>query len=183
MIHSFINEKKEWIEKAYAKMQKRKPVKKTYIDEEEFLFLGKLYKLKYYSGIKIGFKDNNLYFPTASKFRAEKELTKWYIDQASKFIAKRVQHHAEKMNAEFGDLRFSDTSSKWGTCFPDNSLQFNWRLIMTPLMVLDYVVIHELAHTTEKNHGPSFWRKVRLFTPAYRQHRKWLTENAHLLQV
>lgn len=183
MINSFINEKKEWIEKTYAKIAKRKPVKKSYTDDEEFLFLGKFYKLHFYSGVKIGFKEDKLYFPMASKFRAEKELRKWYIDQAEKFITKRVSYHAKKMSTSFNNLRFSDTSSKWGTCFPDNSLQFNWRLIMTPLMVLDYVVIHELVHTTEKNHGDGFWRKVRLFTPAYKQHRKWLNENAYLLQV
>jgi predicted metal-dependent hydrolase len=92
-------------------------------------------------------------------------------------------HHGLKMNATHSGLMFSDTKSKWGTCMHDNRLQFNWRLVMAPRMVLDYVVIHELAHTKEKNHGRNFWAKVRAFTPAYRQHRKWLTDNAHLLTV
>lgn len=183
MIHQFIREKEKWIEKCLTTLEKRKPVKKQYKEGEEFLFLGKKYALKLHDGIKIGFKDDNLYFPRASLFRAEKEITNWYIQQAKLFIAKRVKFHADKMDAEYADLLFSDTKSKWGTCFPDNSLQFNWRLIMTPIMVLDYVVIHELTHTTEKNHGNSFWRKVRLYTPAYKQHRKWLNDNAHLLQL
>lgn len=183
IVNQFLRERADWIEKTYAKISQKKAVKKQYVEGEEFLFLGKTYKLKLYDGIKIGFRDNYLYFPKASLFRAEKELTMWYLQQANILITKRVNFHAKKMDAEYEDLLFSDTKSKWGTCFPDNSLQFNWRLIMTPLMVLDYVVIHELTHTTEKNHGDAFWRKVRLYTPAYKQHRKWLSDNAHLLQV
>lgn len=90
---------------------------------------------------------------------------------------------SKKMNTKYKSIRFSDTFSKWGTCFPDNSLQSNWRLIMTPITVINYVVVHELAHTTEKNHGSRFWNKVSLYTPAYKQHRKWLDKNKHLLSV
>lgn len=183
MINQFIREKQSWIEKCLTILEKRKPLKRNYTEGEKFLFLGKSYPLHFHDGIKIGFKDDKLYFPKASVFRAKKEMTNWYMQQAKLFITKRVKHHAEKMDAEYSNLVFSDTKSKWGTCFPDNSLQFNWRLIMTPVMVLDYVVIHELTHTTEKNHGTSFWSKVRQYTPAYKQHRKWLNDNAHLLSL
>lgn len=183
MIDQFIASKKEWIEKTLEKVQKRIPAKKNYREGETFLFLGQEYQLKFYNGIHIVAKNGILYFPKALAFRMQKELHKWYRDQAKDIITKRVMYHAEKMHATYKDIFFSDTSSKWGTCFADNRLQFNWRLVMTPLMVLDYVVIHELTHTTEKHHQDSFWRRVRLFTPAYRQHRKWLEQNAHVLQV
>lgn len=183
IINQFIKEKEEWIQKAHAAVTARKPQRKAYADGELFLFLGKEYPLKLVDGIAIGIKDGHLQLPKVVHFRAKKELTQWYIRQAKEIITKRVAFHAEKMDASYTSLHFSDTKSKWGTCFPDNSLQFNWRLVMTPLMVLDYVVIHELAHTTEKNHGDNFWRKVRQYTPAYKQHRKWLNEHAHLLQV
>ena len=181
VINQFINSKKEWIEKSLEKVHKRIPKKRSYKEGEEFLFLGKDYKLKFYNGLKIVPKTGVLYFPKALEFRIQKELHNWYIDQAKDIITKRVVYHAQKMNATYKDIFFSDPSSKWGTCFADNRLQFNWRLVMTPLMVLDYVVIHELTHTTEKHHQDSFWRRVRQFTPAYRQHRKWLEENAGLL--
>lgn len=181
LIQQFLNEKAEWIKKSLTTIQKRKPVKRQYTEDEEFLFLGKVYKLKLSSGMEIALKNDILYLPKVSLFRAEKELTNWYIREAKEIITKRVVYHAEKMHTAYTSLMFSDTKSKWGTCFPDNSLQFNWRLVMAPLMVLDYVVIHELVHTTEKNHSDAFWRKVRLYTPAYRQHRKWLNDNAHVL--
>ena len=183
LIQKFLAEKEEWLKEHLATIRKRMPQKKTYQEGETFYFLGKPYTLKHTNGIEIKLLEQELLLPKVMLFRAQKELTNWYLYQAKETISKRVAYHAEKMQAAYTDLLFSDTKSKWGTCFPDNSLQFNWRLIMAPLMVLDYVVIHELTHTTEKNHGDGFWRKVRLYTPAYRQHRKWLEENAQILVI
>lgn len=183
VINQFIHSKNDWILKTLEKVHQRKPKKRLYEEGEVFLFLGQEFSLKFYAGIKIIAKDSVLYFPKALEFRIQKELENWYKSQASEIITKRVEYHAKKMETTYKDIFFSDTSSKWGTCFADNRLQFNWRLVMTPLMVLDYVVIHELTHTTEKHHQDTFWRRVRLFTPAYRQHRKWLEQNAHLLQI
>lgn len=183
MIRNFINEKEEWIEKTLLKIHNRVPQKKQYTEGEVFYFLGEPHVLRFYDDITIQTKNGKLFFPKALQFRLQKELGEWFVKQAKTTIMNRLEIKSHEMDASYGIVRFSDTSSKWGTCFPDNSLQFNWRLIMAPLMVLDYVVIHELAHTTEKNHGDSFWRKVRQFTPAYRQHRKWLNDNAHLLTI
>ncbi len=183
VINRFVVEKEAWIKKTLEKINKRKPLKRMYNDGEEFLFLGKVYPLKLTNNLSVQLTENALLLPRAAHFRAQKELVSWYKAQAQSIITKRLAFYADKMQAHYKDLLFSDTKSKWGTCFPDNSLQFNWRLVMVPLMVLDYVVIHELTHTTEKNHGDAFWRRVRLFTPAYKQHRKWLEESAHLLIV
>lgn len=180
LIDRFINEKKEWITKTVVKVQQRQIKNKIYQEGETFLYLGKTYSLHFGSYTEISL-SNVLQFPLGLQFRIEKELTTWYMHQAKTKITERVRYHAEKMETNYGQLLFSDTSSKWGTCTHENNLQFNWRLIMAPLMVLDYVVIHELAHTKEKNHQSSFWRLVGRYTPAYRQHRKWLANNGHLL--
>lgn len=182
-IQAFLHEKEEWLVQNIAVVRARMPQKKMYQEGEIFYFLGKPYSLVYTDELVIHLTEDKLLLPKVMLFRAQKELTNWYLHQAKETISKRVAFHAEKMQTAYTKLLFSDTKSKWGTCFPDNSLQFNWRLIMAPLIVLDYVVIHELAHTTEKNHGDVFWRKVRLYTPAYRQHRKWLEENAQLLVI
>ncbi len=181
-IENFISQKKDWILKNLEKSKKRVTAKKTYKEGEEFLYLGDKYKLKYGDFKKINI-DKTLNIPLAMSVRIKKELTNWYIKQAKEIISAQVEHMSKKMGAKYKSIRFSDTSSKWGTCFADNSLQFNWRLIMTPLPVLNYVVVHELVHTTEKHHQQSFWKKVDLYTPAYKQHRKWLANNKHLLEV
>lgn len=183
VINNFLKEKSAWIEKTLQKVSMRITKKKLYKEGEIFYFLGEPHTLTFYDGIYIEAQNRTLLFPKALEFRIEKELKGWFEKKAKETIGKRLGIKAQEMQASFGEVRYSDTSSKWGTCFADNSLQFNWRLIMAPLMVLDYVVIHELAHTTEKNHRDSFWRKVRQFTPAYRQHRKWLNDHAHLLSL
>lgn len=181
IIQQFLDEKEDWIKKTLEKVVKRKIEKKRFEEGERFLFLGVSKRLTFYDGIEIFIKGEYLYFPKAMRIRAKKELESWYKKQAQTLISQRLLKKAEEVQASFTNVFFSDTKSKWGTCFADNTLQFNWRLIMAPLMVVDYVVIHELVHTTEKNHSDKFWRKVRLFTPAYKQHRKWLNENGDSL--
>lgn len=183
LIDAFVREKQDWIEKTLSQMEKRKPPQKAYQNGEVFYFLGEEKTFTLYSGIEIKIKDTQLLFPQVMLLRAQKEINNWYKKQAETIITQRLFIKAEEMGASYRGFFISDTKSKWGTCFADNSLQFNWRLVMAPLMVLDYVVIHELTHTTEKNHGDAFWRRVRNFTPAYKQHRKWLEQNAHLLII
>jgi len=181
LIENFIKAKQEWIFKALQKVESRKVSQKTYLEGEEFLYLGDAYKLHIGNFKEITAADGFLNFPDFMVFRIKKELANWYIRESKKVITQRVVQVSVKMGTKFKSIRFSDTSSKWGTCFHDNSLQFNWRLVMTPLTVINYVVVHELAHTKEKNHGPRFWAKVSLYTPAFKQHRKWLEKNKHLL--
>lgn len=180
LIKQFISKKQDWIEKHLQKLEEKKARSKKYINGEEFWYLGKIYKLHIGNYKEITLTDT-LNFPNFLIFRAKKELTSWYLKQAKEKITQRVSYHASQIGTQYKSLLFSDTKSKWGTCGPENDLQFNWRLIMTPLMVVDYVVIHELVHTLEKNHSGKFWRKVGLHTPAFRQHKKWLNQNAHLL--
>ncbi len=181
VIQKFIETKRDWIEKTFEKVNVHRPIKKEYKENEEFLYLGKPYKLQFYIGTEIKTQEDNLLFPKALEFRIKKELENWYLKNAKEIISKRVGIRAKEMHTEYKSIMFSDTISKWGTCTHNNRLQFNWRLIMAPLMVLDYVVIHELAHTTEKNHARDFWNRVSVFTPAYRQHRKWLSVHQKLL--
>lgn len=180
VINQFINSKEEWIIKNTKKFQKKKAGPKQYVQGETFWYLGNEHKLNLGDFTEISV-TTTFNFPKFLHFRIQKELEAWYKKQAKEIITKRLAYHTVHMKASYKSVMFSDTKSKWGTCGPDNDLQFNWRLVMVPLVVLDYVVIHELAHTTEKNHGEKFWKKVAANTPAYRQHRKWLNNHAHLL--
>lgn len=149
--------------------------------KEEYLYLGRKLTLHPGNYTSIAVKDDLLLFPQALLFRKEKELTMWYVQQAKKIIAAHVERFAKEMQTNYKSLTFSDTRSKWGSCTHDNRLQFSWRLVMAPLLVLNYVIIHELAHTIEKNHTQYFWMKVRRFNPSYRQQIKWLKEHGELL--
>lgn len=146
------------------------------------LYLGKSYPIDVGNHKEIKIQEKFL-FPQGLLFRIEKELYVWYTKQAREKITQRVEYYSKIMSAEYLTLTFSDTRSQWGSCSPENNLQFSWRLIMAPLSVLDYVVIHELAHTKEKNHTWKFWSVVKRITPAYKQHMKWLKVHANELVI
>ncbi|MFA6570498.1 MAG: SprT family zinc-dependent metalloprotease, partial [Bacteroidota bacterium] len=174
IINKFVRDKSEWITRKLKSLPVL-PRKNTgaLTEGDEILFLGKMYKIEAGNYKSITLKDK-LYFPKALMFRIQKEITGWYISQAKKIITERVVYYSSLMKKEYRSIAFSDTISKWGSCTPDNRLQFNWRLIMSPILVLDYVVVHELTHTTEKNHRSKFWKEVAIYKPAYKQYVKWL---------
>ena len=96
--------------------------------------------------------------------------------------ASAVRHrYAHRIGMEVGQVRITDAVKRWGSC--GKGLNFSWRLIMAPLSVLDYVVIHELVHTIERNHSRNFWNKVTTMCPTYRSSMQWLKKNEHLLHI
>lgn len=182
MIDKFIRDNWDWVEKHQAK-QKIKAVKKKYEDGETFLFLGEKLTLKIGDYVNILYRENELLIPKFMEFRIEKEIKEWLIKQSKKIILGQLAKYAKEMDVKHGQIMFSDTQSKWGTCFADNRLQFNFRLVMAPIFVINYVIVHELSHTIEKNHSYKFWSIVRKFNPSYRQQIKWLKLNGESLKL
>lgn len=154
-----------------------------YIDGATFLYLGEKLTLKIGDYAGLLHRENELLIPKFMEFRIEKEIKNWFIKQAQKIILGQLAKYAKEMDVKHSRIMFSDTQSKWGTCFPDNRLQFNWRLVMAPVLVINYVVVHELSHTIEKNHSHKFWSIVRKFNPSYRQQIKWLKINGEALKL
>jgi len=183
LVDQFVERKMTWIQKKIAVATKFPlQIKKNIEQNDTYYYLGTPYAVNIGNFKEIS-RTQTLNFPRHLLFRGKTELTNWYINEAKRVITERATYFAKSMKTTYRRISYSDTSSKWGSCAPDNSLQFNWRLVMAPIIVLDYVVVHELAHTNEKNHGPKFWRIVAAQKPAYKQHIKWLKENANKLQM
>jgi predicted metal-dependent hydrolase len=184
-IEELVAEKSAWIERKIQEFEKRpKAEKKTFFEGEEFLYLGKKYKLALTDGLKIETtKEFNLLFPKVFLWRAKSRMHDWYKNQAKEIIAERTKTIAEKLNLKYFSLKISNAKTNWGSCGPKNSLNFNWRLIMAPEGVIDYVIIHELMHIPEKNHSRHFWDKVAAVMPEYKNARKWLRENSKVLTL
>ncbi|MCB1389221.1 MAG: M48 family metallopeptidase [Rhodobacteraceae bacterium] len=89
-------------------------------------------------------------------------------------LAERVAAHAAALGRPAGRLTLRDTRSRWGSCTASGDLMFNWRLIMAPPRVLDYVAAHEVAHLAQMNHSPAFWAEVTRLFPAHAEARRWL---------
>lgn len=100
-----------------------------------------------------------------------------YRDKAREIFEQKVSYYAQMMGASYGRIAIRDQKTRWGSCSGEGNLNFNWRLIFAPAGVLDYVVVHELAHRKEMNHSPRFWRVVEDTMPEYRKYQKWLKEN------
>ncbi|MFZ2025048.1 MAG: SprT family zinc-dependent metalloprotease [Microgenomates group bacterium] len=183
LVDQFVQKKMPWIKKKIAVATKFPlQIKKTIADGDIYYYLGTPHAIRIGNFQKITCTET-MNFPKHLLFRGKIELTNWYIQEAKRIIDARVIYFSHLMKTTYTRVSFSDTSSKWGSCFPDNSLQFNWRLVMAPIIVLDYVVVHELAHTKEKNHRSNFWKIVANQKPAYKQHIKWLKENANKLHL
>ena len=100
-----------------------------------------------------------------------------YRDKAREIFEQKVSYYAQMMGVSYGRIAIRDQKTRWGSRSGEGNLNFNWRLIFAPAGVLDYVVVHELAHRKEMNHSPRFWRVVEDTMPEYRKYQKWLKEN------
>jgi predicted metal-dependent hydrolase len=96
--------------------------------------------------------------------------------EARRRIAALVALHAGRLGLRARAVRIKDPSSRWGSCAPDRTLAFSWRLVMAPPFVLDYVVAHEVAHLAEMNHSARFWATVEHLTPHRDAAQAWLRE-------
>ncbi len=181
-IQNFINENKLWISKHWKKEQSRERVKRTFSEGESFLYLGDHYPLTFSRELSRPFHfDEAFIVRHQDQARARDLLIKWYKRRARTIIGGRADHFAEAMCLNYGKFRLSSARYTWGSCTPENNLNLTWRLVLAPLAVLDYVVVHELAHTKHKNHGKRFWRLVENWIPEYRVRRRWLHDHNHLL--
>jgi predicted metal-dependent hydrolase len=101
-------------------------------------------------------------------------LLAWYREQALGLLRERVDHWGEYMGLKPGPVALKAWRRRWGECHPDGQLRFNWRLILCPPAVIDYVVVHELAHLLVAGHSPRFWGQVAKVLPDYAARRRWL---------
>jgi predicted metal-dependent hydrolase len=102
------------------------------------------------------------------------ELVLWYRKQARRALPARVQLWAESMGVHPTRLSISNAQHQWGSCNSKNEIRLNWRLITAAPEIIDYVIVHELAHITHKNHGIRFWAKVEKHIPDMRKRRQAL---------
>ena len=110
-------------------------------------------------------------------------LDRWLRSQARREIGTLVSRRAAEMGVSPAAVSIRDQRTRWGSASRDGRLSFSWRLILCPGAVLDYVVVHELAHLRWRGHGPRFWALVARFVPDAAEHRRWLRANHRALRA
>jgi predicted metal-dependent hydrolase len=108
-------------------------------------------------------------------------IERWYRREARERVLATAARKADRLGVAFRSVRIGDPRSRWGSCSSRGNLSFSWRLVLAPPEVLGYVVVHELLHLREPNHGTAFWRLVESAEPDWRAHAAWLREHGHEL--
>jgi len=183
-IQKFIYQKRRWIKKKQEEILKNKMAKKSFVDGDEFLYLGKPYKLKIVDWQERPLVFQDIFRLSRGEIGQAKDLfEEWYKKKAFELIFERVLYFASIFSLKYNQIKISKASKRWGSCSSKKNLNFNWRLIMAPTPIIDYVVIHELSHLVEQNHSKKFWRLVEQIMPDYKEHKKWLRDNGTQLNI
>lgn len=184
-IRGFAEKNAQWILKKQAQMRAAVSLPpKQYIPGETFLFLGREIPLETVKGQKPTLiLENHFKLAEFALGNAEWVFEQWYRVQARQILSERVRFFAGQHNLQFQGIRISSARTRWGSCNSKGGLSFSWRLILMPMEVVDYVVVHELAHTLVHNHSARFWKQVEGILPSYKVHRKWLRTNGQKVML
>lgn len=179
---------RRWIENARKKMKKREEALKKESKKKgckEAYFLGKKYRVRIVLGQKEHILMSSSEFLLSAEYAGhEKELLKsWYKIWGYFVISERVKMYAEKNGFKYAKITITEAVRRWGSCSTKGNLCFSWRLVMCPMEVIDYVVVHELVHLKVKNHSKQFWAEVEKIYPQYKKHREWLRKNEYKLHL
>lgn len=185
-IEGFIKEKESWvIKKISEKGRSIKETEKAFITGEKFLYLGESYPLEigdtHYRGLPLRLSFGKFILDKDRLEEARDLFIHWYKREAKEKIEGRLHYFSNRLQLFPKGLKITSAKYRWGSCSRDSRLSFSWKIIMAPLSVIDYVLIHELVHIKEKNHSKRFWTYLETILPDYRKHRFWLKENGYRL--
>lgn len=188
-IYEFLEKHRNWITRKQNEIKKRvsfyKP--KRFVESEKFLYLGKYYPFRfdYSDSGNRGLRFDNGFFLNRdlSECRLRELFENWYRKAARKVISERADFYSGQSGLRYSKLRITGAKKRWGSCSVKGYINFSWRLVMAPLNVIDYVVVHELVHLVEKNHSKRFWNTVGHLKPDYKKLREWLKRNGHMLRL
>jgi predicted metal-dependent hydrolase len=185
-IEKIIKSKGLWI---FDKLKRRRNSEiintyKEFVSGESLLFLGSNYQLNVleekFRGIKF---EDKFYISNSNRHKAKTIFKKWYIDRAKEIFYPKIEHYAKSLGVEIKNVVIKQMKMSWGSCAPNGTITLNWKLIKAPSYVINYIIVHELAHLIELNHTPKFWNVVTVQVPNYKKAKKWLRDNGYLLEI
>ncbi len=183
-IRHFIIKKADWIKDRKKYFQSINILNRNRFSyNEQFMYLGEKYPLKYTNNSEIPFYFNGDSFVLSLDYieQVEKLFINWYKTEAYNHFHKRLNYYSKMSGLIYNSFRLSNAKKRWGSCSSDKKINLNWKLIMTPDYVIDYVIVHELVHTCELNHSKKFWTYVNSIFPDFPNSIKWLRQNEHFI--
>lgn len=185
VINRFVNQSQGWIESKLAQLESQKSP--ATITETAVMLFGKKYQVvnEYNDMQPIGvvIKGSEIIINQISKSSSKSQLSRFLKSTANHYILERTRKLAQKMNLKFNKVSLKQQSTRWGSCSSKKNLNFNWRLVHFEPKIVDYVIIHELAHLKHMNHSTKFWQLVEKYDSEYRKHRLFLKRQSGMEQL
>ena len=187
-VRRVVDAKRQWILTKLRHPQKYQdrlhPPGKEVVNGESAPYLGTDYRIEVTETASGEIEFSHIFMvPAAHQAKRREVLRDWYIAQAREKILPRVEQHARELGVRFTGAKIVHNRYRWGSCTVKNNVNFNWRLIKAPMFVIDYVIVHELAHLLEANHTPRFWNIVRAKIVDLDKAKTWLKENGDVLDL
>ena len=197
-VRNFVEAKADWIIQKRREVAEHQSKKRehTYQSGDVFLYLGEEYELTLVAAGRKRVElvrveeakeatDGNsqncnrlvLYTTSFEPRNIEKHIKEWYKKQATEYITSRVNYYADMIPGEHTGITMENRKGRWGSCSSTRELTFNWRLMLAPPEIIDYVVVHELCHLKHMDHSPAYWKAVGNVLADYKERREWLKEN------
>lgn len=181
-IQDFINEKENWINRKKRLIENQ--IKDVTSNHNKLLYLGNLFPINVEQNA-----SKELFF-TGEEFIANSiepdslslSIKKWYKNKFREIALPRVAYFANKHNLMVNQVRIKNQKTMWGSCSSKNNINLNYLLLMAPMGVIDYVIVHELVHTIHRNHSTDFWDSVESIMPEFQEHKRWLKKNGYKLR-
>ena len=183
IIYRFVNEKQGWIREKLAKINENKTKFEDVIAFKTFLLYGNRYRVvkSQLKSIETNDKFEILVPAKLDDQKIMKAILLWYKKVAKQVLGDRLAFIEERIRLKSTALKLSDSKGRWGSCNSFGTIHLNWRVVMLPPKIIDYVIVHELCHLKEMNHSKEFWALVRKFLPEYEVQKKAIKEYGFLL--
>ena len=184
-IRDLITKRAPWIKNKLQEQFDRPNIPpREYVSGETVTYLGKNYRLKVLIGDQPSMKLRGGYVEaTVTKADIDPKnsirslLKEWYKSHAENRLGEKTKRFAKIIGVKPSSVTVKDYKSRWGACSIKGEISFNWRIILAPHSIVDYVVIHELCHMLEHNHSSKYWKHVERYVPNWKECREWLKNN------
>lgn len=185
-IDAFVTATRPWVREKARQMQASgiSPLPRRFVSGSRILFRGRKLELRVK---RARIAEPDLRYRSAFHVRVPRHLgpisreraarsivIQWLQERAREDALALARPYVERLGVRPKVIRVKDAKTIWGSCAEDGSISLNWRLVTAPRPVFEYIVVHELCHLVEHNHGERFWRLVGKLMPDYEEHREWL---------
>lgn len=179
------NEYKIYKYQAKRELLNEKAVKREPVNGQSYLYLGRNYYLQYSNEVKnIEFKGRYFYVPKGSSAKLNDLFKNFYRNRGKKFISPRVNKYAEMMGLHIDEISILELKTRWASCSTKKlKVNFNWKIMMAPTSIIDYLIVHELTHFNHKRHNAEFWNAVDKVLPNYQKQVAWLKDYGATLEI